>query len=236
MRRIPNPINSRSRPNVPFPSFHPRCYSVSNLANRCGPGCTCSQDARPQPCWLRADRTAAYFVRSDLCRRCIQGYAKRDQRSPSLYCQWVAPHPRFPFYIHYQGGRRRPCGPGNPRGENRPCRRGLHLTQSRRQRETSPDLIFVTSRLLFLSTASSATAGDFIKNLVEGRVSKNGQNVVDVLASKLDALLSLIVVETPMAREAMSEMLKFGFNVLCFYPRVFFPPPHTTLRLLKTPP
>ncbi|KAF9782098.1 guanine nucleotide exchange factor [Thelephora terrestris] len=88
------------------------------------------------------------------------------------------------------------------------------------ERETSPDLIFVTSRLLFLSTASSATAGDFIKDLVEGKVSKNGQNVVNILAQKLDALLSLVVLGTPMAREAMSEMLKFGFNVLCFYPRI----------------
>jgi hypothetical protein len=78
--------------------------------------------------------------------------------------------------------------------------------------------------LLFLSTASSATAGDFIKDLVEGKVSKNGQNVVNILAQKLDALLSLVVLGTPMAREAMSEMLKFGFNVLCFYPRVMFSP------------
>ncbi|KAF9651020.1 hypothetical protein BDM02DRAFT_3140078 [Thelephora ganbajun] len=85
---------------------------------------------------------------------------------------------------------------------------------------TSPDLIFVTSRLLFLSTASSAIAGDFIQDLVEGKISKNGQNVVDILAPKLDALLPLIVLGTPMAREAMSEMLKFGFNVLCFYPRI----------------
>ena len=106
--------------------------------------------------------------------------------------------------------------------------------QPHHQRATSPDLIFVTSRLLFLSTASSATAGDFIKDLVEGRVSKNGQNVVDILAPKLDTLLSSIVVGTPMAREAMSEMLKFGFNVLCFYPRVLPPPPPATLRLLKT--
>lgn len=97
------------------------------------------------------------------------------------------------------------------------------------QRATSPDLIFVISRLLFLSTASSATAGDFIKDLVEGKASRSGQNVVDTLAPKLDALLSLMLVGTPMAREAMSEMLKFGFNVLCFYPRVLLPPPLTTL-------
>lgn len=32
-----------------------------------------------------------------------------------------------------------------------------------------------------------------------------------------------------MAREAMSEMLKFGFNVLCFYPRVLAPSPPATL-------
>lgn len=88
------------------------------------------------------------------------------------------------------------------------------------ERETSPDLVFVTSRLLFLSTASSVTAGDFIKGLVEGKVSKNGQNVIDILAQKLDVLLSLVVLGTPMAREAMSEMLKFGFNLLCFYPRI----------------
>jgi len=102
------------------------------------------------------------------------------------------------------------------------------------QRATSPDLIFVTSRLLFLSTASSATAGDFIKDLVEGRVSRNGRNVVDVLAQKLDVLLPLILVGTPMAREAMSEMLKFGFNVLCFYPRVPASSPPTP-SLLKDP-
>jgi len=102
------------------------------------------------------------------------------------------------------------------------------------QRAISPDLIFVTSRLLFLSTASSATAGDFIKDLVEGRVSRNSRNVVDVLAQKLDALLPLILVGTPMAREAMSEMLKFGFNVLCFYPRVLALSPPTP-SLLKDP-
>ena len=86
----------------------------------------------------------------------------------------------------------------------------------------------MTSRLLFLSTASSATAGDFIKELVEGKVSMNNQNVINILAQKLDALLSLVLLGTPMAREAMSEMLKFGFNILCFYPRVMFstlPPP-----------
>jgi len=83
----------------------------------------------------------------------------------------------------------------------------------------------VTSRLLFLSTASSVAAGDFIKDLVEGRVSEDGQNVADILAPKLDTLLSLMVAGAPMAREAMSEMLKFGFNILCFYPRVFLPPP-----------
>ena len=92
------------------------------------------------------------------------------------------------------------------------------------KRATSTDLIFVTSRLLFLSTASSATASDFIKDLVEGRVSGNGKSVVDILAQKLDVLLPLVVQGTPMAREAMSEMLKFGFNVLCFYPRVIFSP------------
>jgi hypothetical protein len=73
---------------------------------------------------------------------------------------------------------------------------------------------------LFLSTASSAIAGDFIKGLVEGKISRNGQNVIDILAQKLDVLLSSVVLGTPMAREAMSEMLKFGFNILCFYPRV----------------
>lgn len=64
-------------------------------------------------------------------------------------------------------------------------------------------------------------------------MSKNGQNVVNILAQKLDALLSLVVLGTPMAREAMSEMLKFGFNVLCFYPRVVLPPSLVTTRSLK---
>lgn len=106
----------------------------------------------------------------------------------------------------------------------------IHMVLNSCKRATSPNLIFVTSRLLFLSTASSATAGDFIKDLVEGKVSRNGRNVVDILAQKLDPLLSLIVLKTPMAREAMSEMLKFGFNVLCFYPRVIFlfSPPHSS--------
>ena len=38
-----------------------------------------------------------------------------------------------------------------------------------------------------------------------------------------------------MAREAMSEMLKFGFNVLCFYPRVLALPFPTTCLLFKGP-
>ena len=54
--------------------------------------------------------------------------------------------------------------------------------------------------------------------MVDGRY--HGRSVIDILGSKLDLLIASIRSGAPMAREAMTDLLKFVFNLLLHYPKV----------------
>ncbi|KAG9219458.1 hypothetical protein CCMSSC00406_0005352 [Pleurotus cornucopiae] len=82
------------------------------------------------------------------------------------------------------------------------------------EKSTSPDRLFLASRLLFLTTVSSFDAGSYICSLVEEK------HIVDTIAAKLDILIAAILSSTKMAKEAMVDLLKFTFNLLLHYPKL----------------
>lgn len=88
------------------------------------------------------------------------------------------------------------------------------------QKTTSPERIFLCSRLIFLTTVSMASSADYIRSLIEGKPPGHHSNIVEIIAAKLDSLTSSILGSEKMAREAMSELLKATFNLLLHYPRV----------------
>lgn len=81
------------------------------------------------------------------------------------------------------------------------------------------DQIFLASRILFLCTVSSITGANFIQSLVEDKRLGSG-TAVDILAQKLDILGVSVASGTTMAREALTDTLKFTFNLLVHYPKV----------------
>lgn len=83
------------------------------------------------------------------------------------------------------------------------------------EKSTSPDHIFILSRMLFLSTASGTT---YIETVVEGKY--NGRTIVDILGSKLDLMTTAVRNGAPTSKEAMSDLLKFIFNILLHYPKL----------------
>jgi hypothetical protein len=87
------------------------------------------------------------------------------------------------------------------------------------QKSTTPDQIFLASRILFLCTVSSAS-GAFIQSLVENKHGSSG-TAVDIIGAKLDILTNSILSGTRMGREAMTDTLKLTFNLLVHYPKVW---------------
>lgn len=83
------------------------------------------------------------------------------------------------------------------------------------QKSTSPDLTFILARILFLCTASGPS---YIQSLVEDK--RHGRTVVDIISAKLESLLVNILNGQRMAKEAMTDVLKFAFNILMHYPKV----------------
>ncbi|KAG7446096.1 uncharacterized protein BT62DRAFT_895946 [Guyanagaster necrorhizus] len=83
-------------------------------------------------------------------------------------------------------------------------------------KSTTPDQVFILSRILFLATVSGSS---WIISLVEDHNHKR-RGVVDIIASKLDAMLVAIQAGTKLGREAMADLLKFTFNLLLHYPKV----------------
>lgn len=69
--------------------------------------------------------------------------------------------------------------------------------------------------MLFLSTASGPS---YVESVVDGKY--HGRSIIEILGSKLDLLVASIHSGAPMAREAMSDLLKFVFNLLLHYPKV----------------
>ncbi|KAG6873990.1 hypothetical protein C0995_007946 [Termitomyces sp. Mi166 len=96
------------------------------------------------------------------------------------------------------------------------------LAISMLEKTTLPDHIFVLSRILFLITVPGPS---FISNLVEDKY--NGHTAIEVIGSKLDLLTVGILAGTKMAREAMTDILKFAFNLLLYYPRMVQTEPQT---------
>lgn len=91
------------------------------------------------------------------------------------------------------------------------------------QKSTSPDYLFLASRILFLCTASSAHAASFIISLVEDKPSPSSGRmltIIDIIASRLDLLTTSILGGIKMSREAMTDLLKFTFNLLAHYPKL----------------
>ncbi|KAK0231400.1 guanine nucleotide exchange factor [Armillaria fumosa] len=83
-------------------------------------------------------------------------------------------------------------------------------------KSTTPDQVFILSRILFLATVSGPS---WIVSLVEDHNHKR-RGIVDIIASKLDAMLVAIQAGTKLGREATADLLKFTFNLLLHYPKV----------------
>ncbi|RPD62146.1 hypothetical protein L227DRAFT_523828 [Lentinus tigrinus ALCF2SS1-6] len=84
------------------------------------------------------------------------------------------------------------------------------------EKTTTPERIFLASRILFLSTVSQFQAGTFIRSLVESK----SPSITEVIGKQLDLLSRAILSGTKLAREAMTDLLKFTFNLLLHYPKL----------------
>ncbi|KAI0706917.1 guanine nucleotide exchange factor [Cerioporus squamosus] len=84
------------------------------------------------------------------------------------------------------------------------------------EKTTNPERIFLASRILFLSTVSQFQAGTLIKSIVESK----SPSITEVIGKQLDLLTRAILTGTKLAREAMTDLLKFTFNLLLHYPKL----------------
>jgi Guanine nucleotide exchange factor synembryn len=80
------------------------------------------------------------------------------------------------------------------------------------------DHVFLASRILFLCTASESSSAPFLRSVVEGN--HNGSTIVDIIAQRLDTLTDHVLARTEMSCEAMTDLLKFTFNLVLHYPKV----------------
>ncbi|KAK0490426.1 guanine nucleotide exchange factor [Armillaria novae-zelandiae] len=90
-------------------------------------------------------------------------------------------------------------------------------------KSTTPDQVFILSRILFLATVSGPS---WIVSLVEDHNHKR-RGIVDIIANKLDAMLVAIQAGTKLGREATADLLKFTFNLLMHYPKMVDAEPQT---------
>lgn len=88
------------------------------------------------------------------------------------------------------------------------------------EKSSSPDVVFIASRILFLATASSVTAGPFIVSIVERKPSGRAHFLVEIIGLRLESLIPALLSGTKMAREAIVDLLKFTFNILTHYPKL----------------
>lgn len=94
------------------------------------------------------------------------------------------------------------------------------------QKATTPDQIFIQSRILFLCTVS---ASPLIITLVEEK--RHGKTLVDLLTAKMDMSLVAIHNGVKNSREAMTDLLKFTFYILMHYPKVKTASPYLFIPL-----
>lgn len=88
------------------------------------------------------------------------------------------------------------------------------------EKSSSPDVIFIASRILFLASATPATSDSFIVSIVERKPSGRALFLVDIISLRLDSLTPELLNGTRMAREALVDLLKFTFNILTHYPKL----------------
>ncbi|KAI0643590.1 guanine nucleotide exchange factor [Trametes meyenii] len=88
------------------------------------------------------------------------------------------------------------------------------------EKSGNPERIFLASRVLFLSTVSIMFAGDYIRSIVEAKPSGHPGNITEVIGAKLDVLTKAILAGTKFGREAMTDLLKFTFNLSLHYPKL----------------
>ncbi|KAH9843641.1 guanine nucleotide exchange factor [Rhodofomes roseus] len=87
------------------------------------------------------------------------------------------------------------------------------------EKTTNAERIFLASRILFLSTVSMASA-NFIRALVETKPPGHPGNIIEIIGTKLDILSRNIQTSAKLSREAMTDLLKFTFNLLLHYPKI----------------
>ncbi|PPQ77287.1 hypothetical protein CVT25_010869 [Psilocybe cyanescens] len=83
------------------------------------------------------------------------------------------------------------------------------------EKSSSPDHIFILSRILFLTTASGPS---YLETIVDNK--HHGRTIVEIFTSKLDLLAIANRNGTPSAKEATVDLLKFIFNILLHYPKL----------------
>jgi len=71
------------------------------------------------------------------------------------------------------------------------------------------------ARILFLATASGPS---YLETLLDGKY--HGRTIIEILGAKLDLLTSALRNGTPSAKEGLTDILKFIFNLLLHYPKV----------------
>ncbi|KAJ3522042.1 hypothetical protein NMY22_g12060 [Coprinellus aureogranulatus] len=92
---------------------------------------------------------------------------------------------------------------------------GGDLSLAMLEKAQTPDQIFILSRILFLATASRSS---YLVTMMEKKY--NGSYIVDIIGSKLECLLNPVHTGANLAREAMTDLLKFTFNILLYYPNM----------------
>ncbi|KAI6046528.1 guanine nucleotide exchange factor [Pisolithus marmoratus] len=94
------------------------------------------------------------------------------------------------------------------------------------QKSSSLETIYLTSRILFLCTASSLSAASFIQWMVENKRTNSfcPETAIDVLATKMEYLLHTLIagksVSGTTAEDAMTDLLKLIFNLCVHYPKL----------------
>ncbi|KAG1888755.1 guanine nucleotide exchange factor [Suillus subluteus] len=90
------------------------------------------------------------------------------------------------------------------------------------QKSATPESTFLSSRILFLCTASSHQSSAFIESIIETKRTHFPGNgtILDVIAFKLDDLIASMKAGTKMSRNAMTDLLKLTFNLLVHYPKL----------------
>ncbi|KAF5351468.1 hypothetical protein D9757_012059 [Collybiopsis confluens] len=99
---------------------------------------------------------------------------------------------------------------------------GGELCLSLLDKATATDQIFTLARIFFLVTVSRSP---FVRSLVEEK--RHGRTVTDMIGAKLDASMAGIQTNAKLAREAMTDLLKFAFNILMHYPKMIDTPSST---------